>query len=153
MRVVYTVACALLLGASGAYAQQATTTTSGTDANTVTASNTATTAADSLQVQFASGKSTISADQSATLDQAARLFREGSPLVMIVAGSADTVGSAERNLDLSIRRAQAVAIALADRGIPIERLQVLGRGNSELAVATGSGVANAENRSVSITWR
>jgi outer membrane protein OmpA-like peptidoglycan-associated protein len=110
-------------------------------------------APDSLKIHFGSGKATISDDQAALLDQAARLFREGSPLVMIVAGSADTVGPAERNLDLSIRRAQTVAVALADRGIPIERLQVLGRGNSELAVATGSGVANAENRTVTITWR
>ena len=134
MRLIKTMAFTLILGATAAYAQQ-------------------TTAPDPLKIHFSSGRSAIGADQSATLDQAARLFREGSPLVMIVAGSADTVGTAEGNLDLSIRRAQAVALALADRGIPISRLQVLGRGNSELAVATGNGVSNAENRTVSITWR
>lgn len=134
MTLIKLTAFALILGATAASAQQAA-------------------APDSLKIHFGSGKSTIGAEESAALDQAARLFREGSPLVMIVAGSADTVGTAEGNLDLSIRRAQAVAVALADRGIPIERLQVLGRGNSELAVATGNGVDNAENRTVSITWR
>lgn len=133
-RLIKTTALALILSATAAYAQDAA-------------------APDSLKIHFGSGTAKIAADQSAALDQAARLYREGSPLVMIVAGSADTVGSAERNLSLSIRRAQAVAFALADRGIPIERLQVLGRGNSELQVATGNGVANAENRTVSITWR
>ncbi len=106
-----------------------------------------------LKVYFDSGTARVSADQVAVLDQAARLFREGSPIVMILSGSADTVGAAGSNLDLSIRRASAVAEGLVDRGIPAERLQVLGRGNSELVVATGDGVDNAENRSVTITWR
>ncbi|MBC7737225.1 MAG: OmpA family protein [Candidatus Saccharibacteria bacterium] len=108
---------------------------------------------EALKIRFRTAVSTIDADQFAVLDEAARLFRDGSPLVMIVAGSADTVGSADLNLQLSIRRAQSVAFALADRGIPIERLQVLGRGNSELEVNTANDTPNAENRSVSITWR
>ncbi|WP_375690906.1 OmpA family protein [Pseudooceanicola sp. LIPI14-2-Ac024] len=106
-----------------------------------------------LKVYFDSGTARLKEDQTASLDQAARLFREGSPIVMILSGSADTVGSAAKNLDLSVRRAQAVADGLVDRGIPVERLQVLGRGNSELVVPTENGVENAENRSVTITWR
>ena len=148
MRLIATTACALILGLTAASVQADTTTTAAT-----TTATTAAATPDALKVHFSSGQATIEADQAATLDQAARLFREGSPLVMIVAGSADTVGSAAQNLDLSIRRAAAVAKALSDRGIPIERLQVLGRGNSELEVATANGVANAENRTVSITWR
>lgn len=109
--------------------------------------------ADSLKVYFASGSASIASDQSGTLDQAARLFREGSPFVMILSGGADTVGAAERNLDLSLSRARAVADALVARGIPVARLQVLGRGNSELEVATDPGIANRENRVVEITWR
>ena len=46
------------------------------------------------------------------LDQAARLFRDGNPFVMIVAGVADTVGSPDRNLQLSLDRAEAVAQGL-----------------------------------------
>ena len=110
-------------------------------------------APDSLKILFATGQSSISEDQRSVLDQAARLVRDGSPLVMIVAGSADTVGSGEANLNLSLQRAQVVAFALADRGIPIERLQVLGLGVSQLEVPTSQGVPNAENRYVSITWR
>ena len=110
-------------------------------------------APESLKVYFPSGGAQVLQAQSDTIDQAARLFREGNPFVMILAGGADTVGVAERNLDLSLRRARAVADALVARGIPVDRLQVLGRGNSELAVDTGAGIANAENRVVEITWR
>lgn len=106
-----------------------------------------------LKVYFPSGSSRIGSDQEATLDQAARTFRDGDPYVMIVSGLADTVGSPDRNLTLSLRRATAVAEALAARGIPIERLQVLGRGNSELEIRTGDGVSEAENRVVEISWR
>ena len=106
-----------------------------------------------LKVYFASGSARIDGAQSETLDEAARSFREGNPFVMILSGTADTVGVAERNLDLSLRRARAVADGLVDRGIPAGRLQVLGRGNSELEVDTGDGVANAENRVVVISWR
>jgi outer membrane protein OmpA-like peptidoglycan-associated protein len=108
---------------------------------------------DSLKVYFESGSARIGDDQGDTLDQAARLFRDGSPIVMIVAGGADTVGAPDRNLDLSVRRAQAVVDGLVARGIPADRLQLLGRGNSELAVETPAGVDSRENRSVEITWR
>lgn len=106
-----------------------------------------------LRVYFASGSANISADQAETLDRAVRTFREGDPFVMIVAGGADKVGSPSQNLNLSIRRATAVAAELTNRGIPIERLQILGRGNSELQVATPDGVAEEENRVVEISWR
>ena len=106
-----------------------------------------------LKVYFASGSASISADQAATLDRAVRTFREGDPFVMIVAGGADKVGNPSQNLNLSLQRATAVATALTNRGIPIERLQVLGRGNSELQVATPDGVAEEENRVVEISWR
>jgi outer membrane protein OmpA-like peptidoglycan-associated protein len=108
---------------------------------------------DSLKVYFESGSDAVGEDQRATLDQAARLFRDGSPIVMIVAGGADTVGAPDSNLDLSVRRAQAVVDGLVARGIPADRLQLLGRGNSELAVETPTGVDSRENRIVEITWR
>ncbi len=110
-------------------------------------------AEEGLKVYFETGSASIGASQNDILDQAARTFREGSPFVMILAGGADTVGPAALNLDLSLRRANAVADALTARGIPIDRLQVLGRGNSELEVATEKGVPEPENRVVEITWR
>lgn len=108
---------------------------------------------DSLKVYFDSGSARVGDDQKTTLDQAARLFRDGNPIVMIVAGGADTVGAPNSNLNLSVARAQAVVNGLVARGIPADRLQLLGRGTSELAVETEPGVDSRENRRVEITWR
>jgi OOP family OmpA-OmpF porin len=87
------------------------------------------------------------------LDQAARLFREGNPLVMIVTGQTDSAGDAEHNLSLSIQRADTVAKALVSRGIPASRLQVLGKGESEPLVHSADSVAVPENRVAIISWR
>ena len=106
-----------------------------------------------LEVFFETGSARIGADQADTLDRAARTFREGDPFVMILTGSSDTVGAAASNLDLSLRRALAVADGLSARGIPFDRLQVLGRGESELAVETPEGTPEPRNRMVEISWR
>jgi outer membrane protein OmpA-like peptidoglycan-associated protein len=110
-------------------------------------------APESLKVYFDTGSASVAADQGATLDQAARLFRDGNPIVMIVGGVADTVGPPDVNLDLSVLRAETVVQGLVDRGIPAERLQILGRGNSELEVETDDDVDEPENRIAEITWR
>ncbi|MEI4488590.1 OmpA family protein [Frigidibacter sp. MR17.14] len=106
-----------------------------------------------LSIYFGTGSSSISTEGTLVLDEAARLFRAGDPIVMIVAGGADTIGDPRSNLELSIRRAQKVADGLVARGIPVERLQVLGRGQSDLAVTTDTNVDNAQNRVVEISWR
>lgn len=106
-----------------------------------------------LAIYFRTGSHQVPETEQAKLDQAARLFREGNPIVMIVAGGSDTVGEPDRNLSLSISRAQSVAGELVARGIPAERLQVLGRGTSELAVETPPGTDQRENRVVEISWR
>lgn len=108
---------------------------------------------DGITILFATGSSRLNEDQRDELDRAARLFRDGNPVVMVVTGTADTVGDPLTNLDLSISRARAVANGLVDRGIPVERLQVLGQGNSELPETTDDEVSNAKNRSAQITWR
>ncbi|MCB1882544.1 MAG: OmpA family protein [Geminicoccaceae bacterium] len=108
---------------------------------------------DKLVVYFDTGSSTVTGEGDDVLDQAVRLYREGSPIVMISAGGTDTVGSAESNLKLSVDRADAVVRGLVARGIPVGRLQVAGRGETELAVKTEDGVPERRNRSVEITWR
>ncbi|WP_136684104.1 OmpA family protein [Falsirhodobacter xinxiangensis] len=106
-----------------------------------------------LSISFPTGAAAVPAEGLDTLDEAARLFRAGNPIVMIVTGGADTVGNAGRNLQLSVARAQAVADGLVARGIPADRLQVLGRGTTELPVDTSAGVAEQANRVVEISWR
>ena len=106
-----------------------------------------------LVVFFDVGSTTIRNEDKAVLDHASRAYSEGKPIVMILTGTADRTGSAEVNLEISQLRAQAVLKGLLARGIPADRFQVLAKGETELPVATNSGVAELQNRRVEITWR
>ncbi len=106
-----------------------------------------------LVVYFDMGSSTIRDQDKDVLDHASRAYNEGKPIVMILTGSADRTGSAEVNLDLSQRRAEAVLRGLLARGIPADRFQVLAKGETDLPVPTNQGVAEVQNRRVEITWR
>ncbi len=106
-----------------------------------------------LVVYFDLGSSTVRADDLPVLDHASRLYRDGKPIVMVVSGSTDAVGSATQNLTLSERRASAVLRALVERGIPAERFQLLAKGETEPAVSSPAGQAEAKNRRVEISWR
>jgi outer membrane protein OmpA-like peptidoglycan-associated protein len=113
----------------------------------------ATNAPESLVLYFDLGSAEVRSQDEVLLDQASRLYRDGNPIVMIVAGSADTVGVPERNLLLSQQRADAVLRGLIARGIPAGRFQLVAKGETELAVATADDVSEQRNRRVEITWR
>ena len=106
----------------------------------------------SLVLYFEPGSATIRQQDVQLLDQASRLYRAGKPIVMIVTGSADATGSAAVNLQLSERRANNVLQGLVSRGIPVERFQVIAKGQTDPAVTTKQDVAEERNRRVEITW-
>jgi hypothetical protein len=73
------------------------------------------------------------------------------PIVMIVSGSTDATGSAAGNLRLSQRRAENVLHGLVARGIPIERFQVLSKGETEPVVPSKPGVAEERRDYLALT--
>jgi outer membrane protein OmpA-like peptidoglycan-associated protein len=110
-------------------------------------------APDSLSVYFESGSAAITAQSQTVLDQAARTYRDGKPIIMVVSGGSDSTGSASANLHLSQLRAGNVLQGLIARGIPVERFQVLAKGQTEPAVSAPEGTPEARNRRVEISWR
>ncbi len=106
-----------------------------------------------LVIYFASGSTVVPEQYQPVLDHAARLYRAGNPVVMIVSGATDSVGSPALNLMLSQRRADAVIQGLVTRGIPEVRFQALAKGQTEPAVAAPDGTPEAQDRRVEITWR
>ncbi len=108
---------------------------------------------DSLTILFDEGSAAIRPNEEATLDQASRLYRDGKPVVMVVSGATNSVGSADGNLRLSVHRANVVVRELVARGIPVERFQLLGKGETEPAVQAQKGTPEPRNRRVEITWR
>jgi outer membrane protein OmpA-like peptidoglycan-associated protein len=67
-----------------------------------------------------------------------------------VLGHTDDQGSADYNLGLSQRRADAVAQALTQRGIPADRLTAEGRGLTEPVASNGTEDGRAANRRVEV---
>ena len=70
-----------------------------------------------------------------------------------IVGHTDTVGSSAYNRDLSARRAASVADELVARGTNVrtlEDVELVSRGENDLAVQTGDGVREQMNRRVEI---
>lgn len=106
-----------------------------------------------LIIHFDSGSAMVRAEDYGVLDHAARLYRDGNPIVMVVTGATDSAGQPARNLGLSEARARAVLQALVARGIPAGRFQLLAKGETDPAVPGPAGTAQPENRRVEISWR
>jgi outer membrane protein OmpA-like peptidoglycan-associated protein len=70
-----------------------------------------------------------------------------------VTGHSDTSGQPEPNYELSLSRAQVVANELVGNGLPANRLEIRGYGDTKLRVPTAAGVREPSNRRVEITIR
>jgi OOP family OmpA-OmpF porin len=104
-----------------------------------------------VQLFFDNGSTNLSAAANQRLDEAARLYREGQPVVMFVSGHSDSSGAEYPNLVLSAERALVAKQALVARGIPADRLQMRAMGTS-LPVDPNATLPE-NNRRVVITWR
>jgi len=86
-------------------------------------------------------------DESATELNKIIQFMESNPfLVVEIGGHTDNSGSKNYNLDLSEQRAQSVKSALAQRGLPLDRIQTKGYGMSIPLNANSSEEERAVNR-------
>lgn len=102
-------------------------------------------------VLFASGESELLPPARARLSSVAKALQEKSPGAMIVVeGHTDTQGSAEFNLDLSERRAQAVRSFLTSQGVPEDRVRARGVGFSQPVAPNKTAEGRANNRRVEI---
>jgi OOP family OmpA-OmpF porin len=87
------------------------------------------------------------------VDQVAAEARNNVSTRIVLVGHADLSGPASYNLRLSLRRADAVRAALAQRGVATERTSVTALGDTEPAVPTARGVREPRNRRVVVTIR
>ena len=69
----------------------------------------------------------------------------------LVVGHTDTKGTKEYNLELSLKRAEAVKIILIRLGISSEKIKILGEGESKLLVQTKDETKHPANRRAEIS--
>ena len=100
-------------------------------------------------VLFASGKAELLPEAQDRLSQVAT-FLKGSPRPVLVEGYTDSHGSQKKNQALSEKRARAVADYLASQGVPADRLQAVGKGESSPIASNSTSSGRAENRRVEI---
>jgi hypothetical protein len=126
-RLLMSTACCVLLGTAAAEAQQG-----------------------QYVVLFGFDQSTLDPTAQATVAAAAEEFQRTGSASISVVGHTDTSGSATYNQALSERRDQAVADELVRLGVPASAISGEAVGEAQLAVPTGDGVPEAQNRRVDI---
>lgn len=102
-------------------------------------------------VIFPSGKSELLPSARNKLSEVATALSQGDATSKIVVeGHTDSVGSAEMNQQLSMRRAEAVKGALVAQGVEASRVSVEGHGASQPIADNDSPAGRANNRRVEI---
>jgi OOP family OmpA-OmpF porin len=99
-------------------------------------------------IQFDLGKATIRATSFPTLDEAAEVLQEYPQLKLRITGHTDSTGTAERNRELSLARADAVATYLAGKGIERDRLITEGLGPDQPIADNGTKEGRQQNRRI-----
>ena len=99
-------------------------------------------------VNFDFDKSNIRPDAAAKLTGVEGVLMANPDLLVRVVGHADSTGTDEYNLALSLRRADSVRKHLSEQGVSMTRLDVSGRGESEPLVSNKTDAGRAVNRRV-----
>lgn len=107
----------------------------------------------SFTVYFDTNSATLNKAAKKVIDQAVAEQGTVLPAEILVTGHTDTKGTGDFNKQLSNRRAQAVAAALAEKGVVGKVIDVKSEGEAALAIKTGDNVSEAKNRRVEILFR
>lgn len=102
---------------------------------------------------FESGGTILTPDSAAALDKIVDVASTRPVVDMSVIGHTDTPGKAELNEALALKRAQAVAELLKQKGLKVHALSVESHGERNLLVATPDDTPEPRNRRVEISIR
>lgn len=99
-------------------------------------------------IEFQSGSAALTAQGREVLDEMARALGSIQGSRVEVAGHTDAVGDRQGNIRLSLARASEVKAYLVERGIPGERLGVMGYGPDRPLADNDSEQGRARNRRI-----
>ena len=102
---------------------------------------------------FDSGSTKLIAESHKLIPEVIRTIRERNSNDVSVVGHSDTTGTRELNLDLSLKRAQAVSQLIIAAGIDPSSLEITSHGKDNPLIPTGDNVDEPRNRRVEITVR
>jgi outer membrane protein OmpA-like peptidoglycan-associated protein len=103
-------------------------------------------------VLFDIAQATLKPGAVTVLDRVASFLNENKETKVMIEGHTDSRGSDQYNEELSQRRAQAVADALAFRGIDRSRVEALGRGEALPVASNDTSAGQQQNRRVELVF-
>jgi outer membrane protein OmpA-like peptidoglycan-associated protein len=107
----------------------------------------------SLQdVLFDVGRATLRSGAQARLDQLAAVLRNYPERRVLVEGFTDSTGSEDSNLALSQARADAVRLALIQKGVASNRIEARGHGESRPIASNSTSAGRQQNRRVEVVF-
>lgn len=101
-------------------------------------------------VNFEVGKSRLTPESHAILDEVAKSLLAHPEVRVEVSGHTDITGSRALNMRLSLSRAQAVVAYLAAKGVPYSRMDAEGYGPERPVATNRTAAGRAENRRVEL---
>ena len=101
-------------------------------------------------VLFDFDKAEIKAEAYPQLDAIAEILEQNPTMSIELQGHTDNVGTEEYNMDLSMRRSNAVAAYLVDKGIARNRMATTGFGFTKPVALNGTDFGRSLNRRVEI---
>ncbi len=104
-----------------------------------------------VRVLFGWNSAEVDARFAPILDGVVARLRQSTQDLVEITGYSDRHGKAAYNLDLSRRRANAVADYLVQHGIPRERLRIEGRGRRDLVESATPEISESQGRMVDVT--
>jgi outer membrane protein OmpA-like peptidoglycan-associated protein len=99
---------------------------------------------------FDTGKSVLKPPAKATLTKLASQLRGDDKLRITVEGHTDSIGSEEKNQQLSEKRAQAVRDYLAGAGVGADRISATGKGEADPIASNKTPAGRQQNRRVEL---
>ena len=103
-------------------------------------------------IYFDFDKSNYIASEQAKIDKIVGWMKADAKSKAIVIGYTDPIGTDQYNIGLSKRRAEAVKAALVKAGIPVDKISVEYKGETNLAIPGKKSIKdNAPNRRAEVT--
>lgn len=103
-------------------------------------------------VLFDTGQAVLKEGAQARLAQLATVLKNHPERRILVEGFTDSVGSDAANMELSQARADAVRKALLSRGVPADRIETRGYGESRPVASNANPAGRQQNRRVEVVF-
>jgi len=102
-------------------------------------------------VTFRTGSAELLPEAVAKLEDVVRTLRDNPGIEVEISGHTDNTGSRQKNIDLSLARADAVKTYLVGRGIEASRLRVMGYGPDRPVAPNSTAEGRMKNRRIEFT--